>query len=79
MDDTQKKLQENNANIKVLGIGGGGVNSVNNMIRSGLQGVEFYASNTDAQALNSSDATNQLQLGEEITRGLGAGADPIHR
>lgn len=76
MDDTAKKLQEANAIIKVFGIGGGGVNSVNNMIRSGLEGVEFFAANSDSQALCSSDAPNKIQLGEEITRGLGAGADP---
>jgi cell division protein FtsZ len=76
MDDTAKKLQANNARIKVFGIGGAGVNAVNNMIRSGLEGVEFYAGNTDAQALASSAAPNKLQLGLEITKGLGAGADP---
>lgn len=76
LDDTAKRLQANNANIKVFGIGGAGVNAVNNMIRSGLEGVEFYAGNTDAQALASSLAPNKIQLGEEITKGLGAGADP---
>lgn len=76
MDETAKRLQANKARIKVFGIGGGGVNAINNMIRSGLQGVEFYAGNTDAQALTSSDAVNKIQLGGEITRGLGAGADP---
>lgn len=62
--------------IKVFGIGGAGVNAVNNMIRSGLEGVQFFAANTDAQALGSSDAVNRIRLGEEITKGLGAGADP---
>jgi cell division protein FtsZ len=62
--------------IKVFGIGGAGVNAVNNMISSGLQGVEFYAANTDAQALASSIAPNKIKLGQEITKGLGAGADP---
>ena len=76
MDDIAKKLQSNKANIKVFGIGGAGVNAVNNMIRSGLDGVQFYGANTDAQQLLSCDAHNKLQLGEEITRGLGAGADP---
>lgn len=76
MDDTAKKLQANNANIKVFGIGGAGLNAVNNMIRCGLAGVEFYSANTDAQALASSDAPNKLQLGDQITKGLGAGADP---
>ncbi|MCO6429627.1 MAG: cell division protein FtsZ, partial [Deltaproteobacteria bacterium] len=76
MDDTAKKLHANKANIKVFGIGGAGLNAVNNMIRSGLSGVEFFAANTDAQALASSEAGNRLQLGDEITKGLGAGADP---
>lgn len=76
MDETALKLQENNATIKVFGIGGAGLNAVNNMIRSGLQGVEFFAANTDAQALATSEASKKLQLGEDITRGLGAGADP---
>jgi cell division protein FtsZ len=66
----------NGAVIKVFGIGGAGVNAVNNMIRSGLEGVEFYAANTDAQALNSAEAVNRIRLGDEITKGLGAGADP---
>jgi len=64
------------ANIKVFGIGGAGVNAVNNMITSGLGGVEFFAANTDAQALLSSKAERKIQLGLEITKGLGAGADP---
>ncbi|MBX7138734.1 MAG: cell division protein FtsZ [Oligoflexia bacterium] len=76
MDETAKKLQANNANIKVFGIGGAGLNAVNNMIRSGLTGVEFFSANTDAQALASSEAKNKIQLGDQITRGLGAGADP---
>lgn len=75
-DETKLKLQARNARIKVFGIGGAGVNAVNNMIRSGLQGVEFFAANTDAQALASADAQNRIHLGEEVTRGLGAGADP---
>lgn len=66
----------NVAVIKVFGVGGGGLNAVNNMIKSGLQGVDFYAANTDAQALASSTAINKIQLGNEITKGLGAGADP---
>lgn len=66
----------NGANIKVFGIGGAGLNAVNNMIRSGLEGVEFFAANTDAQALASSLAVNKIRLGDEITKGLGAGADP---
>ncbi|RIL00039.1 MAG: cell division protein FtsZ, partial [Proteobacteria bacterium] len=70
------KTGRNSAVIKVFGIGGAGLNAVNNMINSGLEGVEFYASNTDAQALASSMAPNKIQLGEDVTRGLGAGADP---
>ncbi len=62
--------------IKVVGIGGGGVNAVNRMIEVGLKGVEFVAINTDAQALLMSDADVKLDIGRELTRGLGAGADP---
>jgi cell division protein FtsZ len=62
--------------IKVVGIGGGGVNAVNRMIEAGLRGVEFIAINTDAQALLMSDADVKLDVGRELTRGLGAGADP---
>lgn len=62
--------------IKVFGVGGGGCNSVNRMIDSGLRGVEFIAANTDAQALGACKAPVKLQLGGELTRGLGAGADP---
>lgn len=62
--------------IKVVGVGGGGVNAVNRMIELGLRGVEFIAVNTDAQALLLSDADVKLDIGREITRGLGAGADP---
>jgi len=62
--------------IKVVGIGGGGVNAVNRMIDAGLRGVEFVAVNTDAQALLMSDADIKLDIGRELTRGLGAGADP---
>ena len=62
--------------IKVVGIGGGGVNAVNRMIEEGLRGVEFIAINTDAQALLMSDADVKLDVGRELTRGLGAGANP---
>ena len=62
--------------IKVVGVGGGGVNAVNRMIELGLRGVEFIAVNTDAQALLMSDADIKLDVGRELTRGLGAGADP---
>ncbi len=62
--------------IKVVGVGGGGVNAINRMIDAGLKGVEFVAVNTDAQALLMSDADVKLDIGREITRGLGAGSDP---
>ncbi len=62
--------------IKVVGVGGGGVNAINRMIDMGLKGVEFVAINTDAQALLMSDADVKLDIGRELTRGLGAGADP---
>src|SRR6476620_1060276 len=62
--------------IKVVGVGGGGVNAVNRMIDAGLKGVEFIAVNTDAQALLMSDADVKLDVGRDLTRGLGAGADP---
>ncbi|KAM0942531.1 putative tubulin GTPase [Dioscorea sansibarensis] len=64
------------ARIKVVGVGGGGNNAVNRMIGSGLQGVDFYAINTDAQALLNSQAENPLQIGELLTRGLGTGGNP---
>ena len=64
------------ANIKVVGVGGGGGNAVNRMIESGLKGVEFVAINTDAQVLEQNLADNRIQIGSEVTGGLGAGADP---
>ena len=68
--------QNYQAVIKVVGVGGGGCNAVNRMIESGLTGVEFVAVNTDAQALLMSDADVKLDIGRELTRGLGAGSDP---
>ncbi len=62
--------------IKVVGVGGGGTNAVNRMVDAGLKGVEFIAVNTDAQALQMCDADIKLQIGDQLTRGLGAGADP---
>ncbi len=62
--------------IKVVGVGGGGVNAVNRMIDAGMKGIEFIAVNTDAQALLMSDADTKLDIGRQLTRGLGAGADP---
>ena len=66
----------NQANIKVVGVGGGGGNAVNRMISSGLSGVEFWAMNTDAQVLEMSSAPKKIQLGAKLTAGLGAGGDP---
>ena len=71
MSDPQNYL----AVIKVVGVGGGGVNAVNRMIDAGLKGVEFIAANTDAQALLMSDADEKLDIGA-TSRGLGAGSDP---
>ncbi|MBA0849696.1 hypothetical protein Goshw_019335 [Gossypium schwendimanii] len=65
------------AKIKVVGVGGGGNNAVNRMIGSGLQGVDFYAINTDSQALLQSSAENPIQIGELLTRGLGTGGNPL--
>ncbi len=67
---------ENSAKIKVIGVGGGGCNAVNNMIDSQLHGVQFIVANTDSQALALSKASIKIQLGEALTQGLGAGADP---
>lgn len=64
------------ANIKVIGVGGGGNNAINRMIEAGLKGVEFIAVNTDAQALYMSKAETKIQIGAKLTKGLGAGADP---
>ena len=71
-------LNQNNyhAVIKVIGVGGGGVNAVNRMIRAEMMGVEFIALNTDAQALLLSEADLKLDIGRQLTRGLGAGSDP---
>jgi cell division protein FtsZ len=66
----------NAARIKVIGVGGGGSNAVNRMIASDIEGIEFWTMNTDAQALATSDATCRIQLGQKLTRGLGAGGNP---
>lgn len=71
-----EEIEQRGAKIKVLGIGGGGSNAVDNMINSNLQGVEFIAANTDIQALGASLAPTKIQFGEKLTNGLGAGADP---
>jgi cell division protein FtsZ len=67
---------ENFALIRVIGVGGGGSNAVNRMIRAEMMGVEFISCNTDAQALLQSDAPHKIRIGDKITRGLGAGGDP---
>ena len=67
---------ENVVRIKVIGVGGGGNNVVNRMVRSGTRGVDFVAVNTDKQALNVSSATSKIQIGEKLTHGQGAGSDP---
>lgn len=71
--DTRETMD---AHIKVVGVGGGGGNAINNMIHSGLEGVEFIVANTDAQALQRNLAPTRIQIGESVTRGLGAGAKP---
>lgn len=68
--------RDNSAVIKVIGVGGGGCNAVNRMIDSGLKGVQFIAVNTDRQALNKCSADTKIQIGEKLTRGLGAGGNP---
>jgi cell division protein FtsZ len=70
------KKQDYNTRIKVIGIGGGGGNAINNMIASNLKGIEFITANTDSQNLERSACSNRIQLGVDITKGLGAGADP---
>ncbi len=67
---------DNVVSIKVIGVGGGGGNAVNRMVESGVQGVEFISVNTDMQALNYSQATTKIQIGEKLTKGQGAGANP---
>ena len=70
------ECEQDGAIIKVIGVGGGGGNAINNMCDAGLEGVEFITANTDAQALRHSRSNHTIQLGAQITRGLGAGADP---
>src|SRR5438270_1183286 len=79
MDDFKYELEEEarlGTRIKVIGVGGGGCNAVARMVAEGLEGVEFYAMNTDIQALNACDVPNKLQLGAKMTKGLGAGSNP---
>ena len=74
MDFQMDMNQEYGATIKVIGVGGGGGNAVNQMVSDGVEGVEFIVANTDAQALERSAAENKIQFGTKATRGLGAGA-----
>ena len=67
----EEKRASGNAIVKVIGVGGGGCNAINNMIRSNLSGVEFIATNTDAQTLEASEASIKIQLGTDLTKGLG--------
>ena len=67
------------AKIKVVGVGGGGGNAIDTMLSHGLSDVDFWVANTDAQALQNSKSNNKIQLGVNITQGLGAGADPQKR
>lgn len=76
LDFTFDSDENNNAVIKVIGVGGAGGNAVNRMIEDGVQGVSFIAANTDVQALNSNNAEVKIQLGPKLTRGLGAGSHP---
>ena len=66
----------NGARIKVVGVGGGGGNAVNQMIEMGIEGVQFLVANTDLQSLKNSRASVKIQIGEKLTRGLGVGGDP---
>src|ERR1017187_2684755 len=79
MDDLKYAMEEEartGTRIKVIGVGGGGCNAVARMVAEGLEGVEFYAMNTDVQALSACQVPNKLQLGAKITKGLGAGSNP---
>ena len=75
-EDNNITMMDGTATIKVIGVGGAGNNAVNRMIESGIKGVDFIAVNTDRQALQQSKANTKIQIGEKITRGLGAGANP---
>ena len=75
-EKNDKSREITKANIKVVGVGGAGSNAVNRMIAAGLNGIEFWACNTDAQALELSSAKNRIQIGNKLTRGLGAGGNP---
>ncbi len=78
MDDLKYEIEEEvrrGTRIKVIGVGGGGCNAVARMVAEGLEGVQFYAMNTDLQALTACQVPNKLQLGAKMTNGLGAGAE----
>jgi cell division protein FtsZ len=75
-DNNNETMMDGSATIKVIGVGGAGNNAVDRMIRSGIRGVEFIVVNTDRQVLQESKASTKIQIGEKITRGLGAGANP---
>ncbi|MGQ9552764.1 MAG: cell division protein FtsZ [Anaerolineae bacterium] len=72
-----RESTENYAQIKIIGVGGGGTNAVNRMIDAGVQGVEFIAVNTDAQALMLSKSPKRIRIGDKVTKGMGAGGDPV--
>ena len=71
-----EESNEYSAALKVVGVGGGGTNAVNSMVRNQIMGVEFIVANTDIQSLESSSCTHKVQLGSDLTRGLGAGSSP---
>ena len=75
-DNNNNYMMDGTATIKVIGVGGAGNNAVNRMIEAGIKNVEFIAVNTDRQALQLSKASTKIQIGEKLTRGLGAGANP---
>jgi len=77
LDQSKEILPSQNAKIEVIGVGGGGSNAVNRMINSDLEGVSFRVLNTDAQALLQSSAESRVQLGQNLTRGLGAGGNQV--
>lgn len=69
-------MNRNNAKIKIIGVGGAGCNAVNHMIEEAIKGVEFYGLNTDIQSLDGTEIQNKIQIGQKLTNGLGAGAEP---
>ena len=76
MEENNNYMMDGTATIKVIGVGGAGNNAIDRMIESGIKGVEFLAVNTDRQTLQRSKAGTKIQIGEKLTRGLGAGANP---